>query len=170
MTSTVCLTLLVPLHAEERLIDFLLAQTDAAIEFSMHSVAARGPLVHMQPGEDQVRGHATRVEAKLILPEPLLAHLMPRLERLLAGSDGGWWITRVGAFGQFGRGVCLPAASAPRRAGPVGGCAVQPGETVPSDFDEARPAAPSPAPPDGLPAAVGRPGRLPTATLAGGRS
>jgi hypothetical protein len=113
MTSTVCLTLLVPLHAEERLIDFLLAQTDAAIEFSMHTVAARGPLVHMQPGQEQVRGYATRVEAKLMLPERQLPRLLQRVQRLLAGTDGGWWVTRVAAFGQFGSGARLPASSAP---------------------------------------------------------
>lgn len=117
MTSTplptVCLTLLVPQHAEERLIDFLLAYTgqglDDDIEFSMHPVVARGPLVQMAAGEEQVRGYARRIEAKLLLPADVLRRLLPSIQDLLAGTDGGYWVTQVMSFGQFGPGVTLPA-------------------------------------------------------------
>jgi hypothetical protein len=102
MIPTVCLTLLVPWHAEHRLIDFLLAQGDAGIEFSMHTVAARGPLVHMQDGDEQVRGYASRVEAKLILPQAQVGQLLRSLDQLLCGSDGGYWLTPVQAYGRFG--------------------------------------------------------------------
>jgi hypothetical protein len=126
----------VPLHAEERLIDFLLAQTDATIEFSMHTVAARGPLVHMQPGQEQVRGYATRVEAKLILPQHLLPRLMPGVQCLLAGTDGGWWITRVVSVGQFSSGERLPVSSSPMPLDGDWTSAGPDGVTLPSALDD----------------------------------
>jgi hypothetical protein len=101
MTPTVCLTLLVPDHAEDRVIDFLLSHDDAGIEFSMHHVAARGPLVKMTANDERVRGYATRVEVKLILDSATCQGLIPALSELLAGVDGGYWVTSVHAFAPF---------------------------------------------------------------------
>ena len=101
MSAMVCLTLLIPRQAEDRLIDFLLSHSDAGIEFSMHDVAARGPLVQLDRGEDSVRGFATRVEAKLILAGPACAALIEPLRQLLAGVAGGYWVTPVQSFESF---------------------------------------------------------------------
>jgi hypothetical protein len=101
MTPTVCLTLLVPVHAEDRVIDFLLAHDDTGIEFSMHNVAARGPLVRMAANDERVRGFATRVEVKLILDSATCERLIPALSDLLAGVHGGYWVTSVHAFAPF---------------------------------------------------------------------
>jgi hypothetical protein len=103
MATLVCLTLLVPTPAQQRLIDFLLAQDAARMEFSMHAVAARGPLVRMQPGEEQVLGFAARTEVKLILPPLACEALLPPLRALLAGCDGGFWVTPVQRFEAFNR-------------------------------------------------------------------
>jgi hypothetical protein len=101
MTPTVCLTLLVPVHAEDRVIDFLLSHDDTGIEFSMHNVAARGPLVRMAANDERVRGFATRVEVKLILDSATCERLIPALSELLAGVHGGYWVTSVHAFAPF---------------------------------------------------------------------
>lgn len=101
MASTVCLTLLVPTPVQQRVIDFLLAQDAAQVEFSMHAVAARGPLVRMQLDEERVLGFAARTEVKLLLPQPVCEALLPPLRALLAGCDGGFWITPVQRFEAF---------------------------------------------------------------------
>lgn len=101
MATMVCLTLLVPTHAQQRVIDFLLTHDAAQVEFSMHVVAARGPLVRMQLDEERVLGFASRTEVKLILPPPVCESLLPPLRTLLAGCDGGFWITPVAHFEAF---------------------------------------------------------------------
>ncbi len=101
MATMVCLSLLVPTHAQQRVIDSLLAQDGEQVEFSMHAVAARGPLVHMQRNEEQVLGFAARTEVKLILPRAVCEQLLPPLRVLLAGCDGGFWITPVERFEPF---------------------------------------------------------------------
>lgn len=101
MSAIVCLTLLIPPQAEDRLVDFLLSHSEAGIEFSMHDVAARGPLVKLDRGEDSVRGFATRVEAKLILRSAACEALIEPLRALLAGVSGGYWVTPVGSFESF---------------------------------------------------------------------
>lgn len=106
----VCLTLLVPTPAQQRVIDFLLAQDTAQVEFSMHAVAARGPLVRMQLDEERVLGFAARTEVKLILAPAACEALLPPLRALLAGCDGGFWITPVQRFEAF------DAAAAPEVA------------------------------------------------------
>lgn len=100
----VCLSIVVPAHAEDRLIDFLLsAPADSRIEFSMHAVAARGPFVAMQPGEEEVRGFASRVEATLLLSDAECSRVLPNIRELLSGTDGGYWLTPVLAAGRFRR-------------------------------------------------------------------
>jgi len=101
MPDLVCLTLLIPAQAEERLIDFLLSHDDGGIEFSVHPVAARGPLVKMAASEEQVSGHAVRTEAKLILERVRCEALLAPLNDVLAGVDGGYWITPVSHFSAF---------------------------------------------------------------------
>ena len=112
MTSHLWLTLLVPLHAEERVIDFLLSHDDAGIEFSMHSVAARGPLVRMDRGDERVLGFASRVEVKLILSQPVFNELIAPLNALLSGVDGGYWVTPIARFGPFDARMSAQAVAA----------------------------------------------------------
>lgn len=100
----VCLNVVVPSHAEDRLIDYLMSvPAEESIEFSMHHVAARGPFVSMQPGEESVRGFASRVEATLLLSRSACVRVLPRIREVLQGTDGGYWITPVGDAGRFGR-------------------------------------------------------------------
>jgi hydrogenase maturation factor len=67
LSPRVCLTLLVPRALEDRVVDWLLVHSGSAIEFSVHAVAARGPLVHLAVSEERVQGYADRVELKLII-------------------------------------------------------------------------------------------------------
>lgn len=99
--SLACLTLLVARGAEDRVIDWLLARADADIEFSVHPVAARGPLVRLAQNEERVFGYAQRVELKLIIERCRLDGLLAELEGLLEGSDGGYWVLPVERFGSF---------------------------------------------------------------------
>ncbi len=47
MSDLVCVVLVVPAAAEPRLVDWLMEQPGEAIEFAVHRVAARGPLVQL---------------------------------------------------------------------------------------------------------------------------
>lgn len=106
-----CLTVLLPAAAEERVVDWLLARPGPAIEFSVHSVAARGPLVRLEAGEEQVRGHAHRIEVKLIAERPTIEALTTEVSQLMAGTPGGYWVLPVERFAAFG------AATRPGQAG-----------------------------------------------------
>jgi hypothetical protein len=108
----VCLTALVPAGAEDRLVDWLMGHADWQVEFSVHAVAARGPLVHLDAGEERVQGFARRVECKLILPRRRVAALVTDLEQLLGEVDGGYWVMPVERFASFKRGQA-EAGSAP---------------------------------------------------------
>ncbi len=101
-TPQVCLTALVPAAAEDRVVDWLLTHPDWQIEFSLHTVAARGPLVRLDLSEEQVQGFAHRVELKMIIARSQLDALLAALEPLLAGLDGGYWVLPVERFAAFG--------------------------------------------------------------------
>lgn len=96
-----CLTVLLPAAAEERMVDWLLTRAGPAIEFSVHGVAARGPLVRLEAGEEQVRGHAHRVEVKLIAGRPAIEALVAEISQLMAGTPGGYWVMPVERFTAF---------------------------------------------------------------------
>ena len=111
LEAHVCLTVLVPAGAEDRLVDWLMGHADWQIEFSVHAVAARGPLVHLDAGEERVQGFARRVECKLILPRRRVVALVADLEQLLGQVDGGYWVMPVEQFASFrGDGPAQPAA------------------------------------------------------------
>jgi hypothetical protein len=101
-SAQVCLTLLMPHAAEDRIVDWLLWHADWELEFSVHAVAARGPLVHLAQSEERVQGFADRVELKLILERARLDALLDALSPLMAGIDGGWWVLPVERFAAFG--------------------------------------------------------------------
>lgn len=102
-SSLVCLTLLIPASGEDRVVDWLLERSGERIEFGIHPVAARGPLVRLERGDERVQGFASRVEVKLILERELCRALVSSLHALLAGVDGGYWILPVESFGSFGQ-------------------------------------------------------------------
>ncbi len=95
MSDLVCVVLVVPAAAEPRLVDWLMEQPGKAIEFAVHRVAARGPLVQLAGIEERVQGYAERVEVKLVLAREHSAALIAALKALLAGTDGGLWVQPV---------------------------------------------------------------------------
>ena len=99
----VCLTVLVPASIEDRVVDWLLTHAEWQIEFSVHSVAARGPLVHLALSEERVRGFAHRVEVKLIVSRRRLDALIEAFDALLVGVAGGYWVLPVERFAAFGQ-------------------------------------------------------------------
>lgn len=103
LSPHVCLTLLVPVSVEDRVVDWLLAHADWPVEFSVHPVAARGPLVRLALSEERVHGYARRVELKLILDRGRLDGMVAEVESLLAGVDGGYWVSPVERFAGFGK-------------------------------------------------------------------
>lgn len=100
-TPQVSLTILVPSTVEDLVVDWLLTQDGRQIEFSVHEVAARGPLVKLAENEERVQGFARRVELKLIVERIQLDALLAEVEALLAGVDGGYWVLPVERFGNF---------------------------------------------------------------------
>jgi hypothetical protein len=111
-TPQVCLTLLLPVALEDRAVDWLLAHGERQVEFSVHPVAARGPLVHLALGEERVQGHARRIELKLILGRQDLEPLLGELTALLDGVDGGYWVLPVERFAAFGKAAAQSGAQA----------------------------------------------------------
>lgn len=97
----VCLTVLVPAAAEDRVVDWLLTHETWQIEFSVHPVAARGPLVRLAVSDEQVQGFARRVEIKLIVDRAQLEALIAAFEHLLSGVDGGYWVLPIEQFASF---------------------------------------------------------------------
>jgi hypothetical protein len=110
-TPQVCLTVMVPEALESRAVDWLLLHPHWQVEFSVHRVAARGPLVHLGLDEERVQGFAQRVEIKLILARAQLDALLAELEALMAGVDGGFWVLPVERFAAF-----APRAASQRAA------------------------------------------------------
>ncbi|GMV02797.1 MAG: DUF3240 family protein [Burkholderiaceae bacterium] len=102
LSPLVCLVLLIPASAEDRVVDWLLERADQRIEFSVHRVAARGPLVKLKADDEQVQGFAERIEVKLVLQRELCLSLVSSLRTLLGDVDGGYWTLPVEAFGVFG--------------------------------------------------------------------
>jgi len=100
-TPQVCLTVLMPEALEYRAADWLLLHPSWQLEFSVHPVAARGPLVHLGMDEERVQGYARRVELKLILDRGHLDAVLAELAALLAGVDGGYWVLPVERFAAF---------------------------------------------------------------------
>ncbi len=98
----VCLTVLVHDTVEERVVDWLLTHPDWQIEFSVHRVAARGPLVRLALADERVQGYAQRVELKLIIERRQLDALVAEVQALLAGQEGGYWVLPVERFAGFG--------------------------------------------------------------------
>jgi hypothetical protein len=99
----VCLTVLVPDTLEERVVDWLLSHPDWQVEFSVHRVAARGPLVRLALNDERVQGFAQRVELKLIIERGQLSALLAEVQTLLAGLEGGYWVLPVETFGEFAK-------------------------------------------------------------------
>lgn len=99
----VCLTVLVPETLEERIVDWLLTHPDWQVEFSVHRVAARGPLVRLALNDERVQGFAQRVELKLIIERGQLPALLAEVQALLAGLEGGYWVLPVERFGDFAK-------------------------------------------------------------------
>jgi hypothetical protein len=106
----VSLTVLVPETLEERVVDWLLTHPDWQVEFSVHRVAARGPLVRLALNEERVMGFAQRVELKLIVERGRLAALLAEVKALLAGLEGGYWVLPVEAFGRFDAAPAQPGS------------------------------------------------------------
>jgi hypothetical protein len=102
-TPRVCLTVLVPDTLEERVVDWLLTHPDWQVEFSVHRVAARGPLVRLALNDERVQGFAQRVELKLIIERGQLPALLVEVLALLAGLEGGYWVLPVEDFGEFAK-------------------------------------------------------------------
>jgi hypothetical protein len=109
-SALACLTILLPAAAEERVVDWLLGRAGPAVEFSVHPVAARGPLVRLAEGEEHVRGYARRVEVKLIAPRATIDALAAEAQTLLAGTPGGYWVTPVERFVAFDAAPVPPGA------------------------------------------------------------
>lgn len=107
----VCLTVLIPAAVEDRAVDWLLSHADWQIEFSVHAVAARGPLVHLALSEERVQGFAHRVELKLIVARAQLDALIQAFETLLVGVDGGYWVLPVERFSAFGKAALQPGVN-----------------------------------------------------------
>jgi hypothetical protein len=93
-----------PISMKDMVVDWLLGHPSLQVEFSQHAVEARGPLVRLAPGEEEVQGSATRVQIELVVQRALAQTLTDEMEHLFDGADGGYWLTPVERIGAFRRG------------------------------------------------------------------
>ncbi len=100
-STLVELHLLVPETSEHRVTDRLLMHPEWQLEFSVHGVAAHGPLVRLAGSEERVQGRASRREIKLVIERARLPLLLGELRSLTRGMDGGWWVMPIEQIGSF---------------------------------------------------------------------
>ena len=105
VSSHVCLTLVLPVAMKDLVVDWLLGHPALQVEFSQHAVEARGPLIRLAPGEEEVQGSAARVQIELVVVRSLAHTLTDEMEQLFDGADGGYWLTPVERIGAFRREV-----------------------------------------------------------------
>lgn len=90
-----CLSLVLPDASAQTVIDWLLGHDDGRTEFSVQRIEARGPMVPLSSGDEQVLGYARRAQITLLLPGSALAPLLADLAPLLASVSWGHWVMPV---------------------------------------------------------------------------
>ena len=98
--SELCLTLLCPPEAEERLLDLMLMLPNTTV-FTSKSTAAHGLTHENMDQTEQVLGRARATEVEVIFATDDKAALLDALRQQFAGTGLRYWITPVIEAGEI---------------------------------------------------------------------
>jgi hypothetical protein len=95
------LTLVYPVAAEDRIIDFLLDLTPSLPGFTSWRAEGHGASFEESSTREQVRGRIERKMLVMVLDRARLADLLAELRTGCAIPDLAYWVERVESFGRF---------------------------------------------------------------------
>lgn len=98
--SELCLTLLCPPAAEEKLLDLLLMLPNTTV-FTSTPTAAHGLVVDNLSQTEQVMGRAQATEIQVIFAAADKAALFDAIRQQLAGTGLRYWVTTVVETGEI---------------------------------------------------------------------
>lgn len=98
--SELCLTLLCPPEAEERLLDLMLMLPNTTV-FTSKPTAAHGLTHENMDQTEQVLGRARATEVEVIFAEDDKAALLDALRQQFAGTGLRYWLTPVIESGEI---------------------------------------------------------------------
>jgi Protein of unknown function (DUF3240) len=93
------LTLAIPDHLEEEMLDVLVTHEDLVSGFSVHAAEGVGSGASLHTALEKVRGRARRRMITLLLRQEQAQVLIDRLRQQVPGKDVIWWTTPLTGFG-----------------------------------------------------------------------
>jgi hypothetical protein len=101
-TSYDCLlTLAVPEHLEEEMLDLLLAHEDLVSGFSVYAAEGLGSGAHLHTTLEKVRGRSHRRMITLLMQQSQAATLIDRIKVQVQSPEVIWWTTALTGFGRL---------------------------------------------------------------------
>jgi Protein of unknown function (DUF3240) len=103
MTTTYdcMLTLAVPDHLEEEMLDLLLAHEDIVSGFSVYAAEGLGSGAHLHTMLEQVRGRSRRRMITLLMQGTDASTLIDRIKVQVPSPEIVWWTTALTGFGRL---------------------------------------------------------------------
>ncbi len=95
------LTLAVPEHLEEEMLDLLLLHEDLVSGFSVQAAEGLGQGAPLHTALERVRGRSRRRLITLLMRGTDTQPLLTRLKTEVATPDVVWWTTPVSGFGRL---------------------------------------------------------------------
>jgi hypothetical protein len=95
------LTLAVPEHLEEEMLDLLLAHEDLVSGFSVHAAEGVGSGAPLHTTLERVRGRSRRKMITLLMRGEQATLLIERLRQQVPSPDVAWWTTSLTGFGRL---------------------------------------------------------------------
>lgn len=95
------LTLAVPEHLEEEMLDLLLAHEDLVSGFSVYAAEGLGSGAHLHTTLEKVRGRSRRRMITLLLEQQQAVTLVDRIKVQVPSPEVVWWTTALTGFGRL---------------------------------------------------------------------
>ena len=100
-TPDCLLTLTLPVHLEEEVLDTLLAHPDLASGFTVLPAQGLGTQVTLTTTLEQVQGRARRVQVQVALSQQVLPTLLGHLRDVIGSPQITYWVTPLMMFGHL---------------------------------------------------------------------
>lgn len=103
MTATYdcLLTLAVPEHLEEEMLDLLLTHEDLVSGFSVYAAEGLGAGAHLHTTLERVRGRSRRRMITLLMQQDQAVALVDRIKVQVPSPEVVWWTTALTGFGRL---------------------------------------------------------------------
>lgn len=95
------LTLAVPEHLEDEMLDLLLAHEDLVSGFSVYPAEGLGTGAHLHTTLEKVRGRSRRRMITLLLEQHQAVTLIERIKAQVPSPEVVWWTTALTGFGRL---------------------------------------------------------------------